>query len=268
MSGFKPKYLATALALLIPLLCSGQAKVFTKKARIADFPAKTTKVVLSGDEMMDLSLRNEISCRWRISPYEFCSEEQYRKQKTDPKLYFLRLEKNKDGLYEMILSKGGDKGKFSNQNSALEVTRVPVSARYMSVMIDILQTCVEDSMSSEAKGILGLTSYSGTLRKARNLPLHVCREDVPEGFKKAGIKVVDEYFADSLLNSGARNALLAFTIKGEKASGKSSICYLVASIDTHELFWYRKRKYSTEDEAIFSEDDIQAIIKEHGGRKK
>ena len=52
------KYL---IALAIMLLAggfqaSGQGRIYTRKARLADFQTKTTKVVLSGDNLLDIAL--------------------------------------------------------------------------------------------------------------------------------------------------------------------------------------------------------------------
>ena len=39
----------------------GQAKINTKKLKIADLPTRTTKVVLGSGEIMDSALRDEVS---------------------------------------------------------------------------------------------------------------------------------------------------------------------------------------------------------------
>ena len=66
------------VSLLFVLLCQtagAQGKVYTRKARLADFPTRTIKVAGGGSPLLDITFREEISTRWRISPYEFCNAE-------------------------------------------------------------------------------------------------------------------------------------------------------------------------------------------------
>jgi hypothetical protein len=57
--------------------------------KISDFPQKVTKVVLHGNEFYDAILKEEIALRWRVSPYEFCTMEEFEALKTDSRYYFL-----------------------------------------------------------------------------------------------------------------------------------------------------------------------------------
>ena len=41
---------------LLPSICLGQAKIYTKKVRLSDFPTKTTKIVLTGNDLLDSPL--------------------------------------------------------------------------------------------------------------------------------------------------------------------------------------------------------------------
>ena len=250
MSAKRLKYIIALGLLLLPLLCSGQIAVFTKKQRIADFSAKTTKIVLTGEETFDLCLRGEIASRWRISPYEFCSRAEYENSKTSSKYYFLHCEKDKGGLLEMVLTRGGGKGGSSNLDSRMDVVSVPVNIRYMSIIIDIIQNYVEDATVSEAKGILGLKSYNGNLRKVKRKKLYyVSRED--------------EYFTDSLISDSAP-CLVAFSITPEKPSPKAKVALFIASADTHELYYYKKRKFLIEADRNFSEKEQRELEREHG----
>ena len=60
------------LILVSALPASGQGKIYTRKMRLADFPTKTTKIVLEGNSFLELTLREEIAVHWRISPFDFC----------------------------------------------------------------------------------------------------------------------------------------------------------------------------------------------------
>ena len=68
------KKVVTLLCAALTCLCVwGQGKVNTRKYILSDFPDKITQVVLSGNEVLDSGLRQEIVNYWTSSPYEFCS---------------------------------------------------------------------------------------------------------------------------------------------------------------------------------------------------
>lgn len=250
MSTKRLKYILALASLLLPMLCSGQVSVFTKKQRIADFAAKTTKIVLTDNEAFDLCLKSEIASRWRISPYEFCSRAEYENNKSSSKYYFLHSEKKESGLTEMTLTRGGGKGGSSNLDSRLDVVSVPVDIRYMSIIIDVIQNYVEDAKVSETKGLLGLKSYNGNLRKATRKKIYYANRE-------------DEYFTDSLISNSAP-CLVAFSITPDKPSKKAKAALFIASADTHELYYYKKRKFSVEADRNFSEKEQKDLEREHG----
>ena len=66
-----------------------QAQIDTKKVKIGDFTQKVTKVVLTGSALFDGVLQDEVAARWRVSPYEFCSLEEFNSLKNSDKYYFL-----------------------------------------------------------------------------------------------------------------------------------------------------------------------------------
>ena len=47
----------------------GQATIHTRTDILKDFTLRTTRVVLSGDELLDQVLQEEVASRWRISPF-------------------------------------------------------------------------------------------------------------------------------------------------------------------------------------------------------
>ena len=77
--------------ILLPCLLQGQGQVYTRKARLEDFSTRTTKIVLSGLPMFDIVLKEEVSSRWRISPYEFCTFKEYERYKNRNLYYFMRF---------------------------------------------------------------------------------------------------------------------------------------------------------------------------------
>jgi hypothetical protein len=83
------RLLILMMAVALPLLAGAQAQINTKKIKIADFPQKITKVVLTGNDFYDLALRDEIASGWRLSAYEFCTLDEFEALKTSEDYYFL-----------------------------------------------------------------------------------------------------------------------------------------------------------------------------------
>lgn len=143
----------TAVLLVIPVLCTGQGKFYTKKARLQDFPSKTTKVVISSQSLFELCFREEVSAHWRISPFEFCSVEEYKRLMTDSSYYFLRIAKDKDALL-LCLSKGGTAKDPDRSKRPFGVVSVPVGFQNLDSRIDEIQDFVERAMESELSSVI------------------------------------------------------------------------------------------------------------------
>ena len=62
------KYLMIAILAVCQICAYGEGRVYTRKARLEDFPSRTTRVVLTGGQMFDIVLKEEISSRWMVSP--------------------------------------------------------------------------------------------------------------------------------------------------------------------------------------------------------
>ena len=85
------KAFAIIIAIFLPLFAWGQAQINTKKVKLSDFTQKVTKIVLSGNEFMDSAFKDEVTARWRISPYEFCTLNEFNALKTSGDYYFLLI---------------------------------------------------------------------------------------------------------------------------------------------------------------------------------
>ena len=118
------------LAFLAPVSASGQAKINTKKVKIADLATRTTKVVTGSGGIVDSALRDEVSARWRISPYEFCTVEEYNSLKDNPDYYFLLIarsdEKKYRGMLTLTLMKGGKAKAEDPQKRPVDVASLPL----------------------------------------------------------------------------------------------------------------------------------------------
>lgn len=165
------KYLMVLVALSFCLTCFGQARIYTRKARLADLPVKTTKVVLAGNPLLHSSLRSDVITQWRVSAYEFCSVEEFESLRSNPDFYFLRPATEEDGTAVLVFSKGGAERSDDLKKEALEIVRIPLGEeyRYIGVLLNIIQTFVIDAMESEQVGYLGLRYYNRNESAMRKL---------------------------------------------------------------------------------------------------
>lgn len=239
------------------LLCCvdafSQGKVYTRKARLEDFPIRTTKVVIDGNSFLGIALREEIALRWRVSPYEHCTPQEYEKLKTDSNLYFINLiEEN--GVAFLVLSKGGKEEDSNQFKRPFEVVRLPFASVgnpsgreliFMGAFIDILQIFVEDAMLSDQIAYSGLKHYNTTKLNKKFIYLEP-----------------DE--ADEQYLNKAPNALVGICIAPTDIS-KNSYCYkMLITSDSHELYYYRKSRYRGEEDSVFTEMEIKKFINRDG----
>lgn len=152
----------TFILALLPLVSSGQAKVYTMKVKLADFPVKTTKIVLNGDMKFNEALRNAAIHFWRISPYELCTGAEYETLKNDNTLYFLRPVEKDDCLF-LELSKGGKSKAIDKLKESFVIIDLPAGDQYehFGAFIDILQDFVAAAMESDRVAYSGLKYRNG-----------------------------------------------------------------------------------------------------------
>ncbi|MGN0188471.1 MAG: hypothetical protein ACI395_03030, partial [Candidatus Cryptobacteroides sp.] len=124
------KILTIVTLLAVPVIMSAQAQITTKKVKLEDFSAKTTKIVLSGNPFLDTELEEAVKNVWEISPFEFCTLEEFTRLKGKEDYYFLMTVLGKfrkeaePGLTMLSLVKGG-KGAEKSLDKMLEVVTVP-----------------------------------------------------------------------------------------------------------------------------------------------
>ena len=238
----------TLFLLLAALPAPGQGKVYTRKLRLADFPARTTKVVLGGNPFLELTLREAVAVHWRISPYEFCTPEEYGRLASSSSHYFLTLAQDR-GILFLILSKGGKEGEKDQLKQAFEVVRMPIAGAddpggrelvLMGAFLDIIQNFVEQAMISDRTAYAGLPALDGASLRGKTV-------------------LLDPDAADAAVLAQRKDAVAALCVAPADGGG-DRFCYkMLISADTHELLIFEKRRYRTPDDARFSEDEIRRI---------
>ena len=98
----------------------GQAQITTRKEKLSDFTSRTMKVVLPGNHFIDPVLRDALNNTWSISPFEFCTMEEFKSLKNNEEYYFMLPVKVKykketePGITMMTLVKGKANAKTVN----------------------------------------------------------------------------------------------------------------------------------------------------------
>lgn len=175
------------VAVSVPL--QGQKRIYTKGYKMQDFRSKTTKIVLDAGPM-GRSIRQEVTSLWTISPYEFCTPEQYEKQKGSSDYYFLHTETTR-GIIHLTLDKGGKPDDSNDLKKPFTVVSVPISGEqdqsgrvyiYMPAFISAIQDYTDAAINSETAAYTGLKA--------------ICRA-VPRGVKVVKDPAeADEAFAE------------------------------------------------------------------------
>ena len=275
------KFLILITAVMLPILASGQAQITTKKAKIADFPNKVTKVVMPGNAFYDGAFQEVISSRWRVSPFEFCSLNEFDKLKGSDQYYFMMLtqgqfkNENEPGLQFITLIKGGaDAAK--GIDSMLEVVTVPFAAAdfpsgreliYLPALIDIIQNYTMSSIEKDFSNLGGLSAYATNLTKANKMEIVFAEDDLSNEITDAdkaamaekNISITDSEEVDALADGKGSNTLLSYTVAPEEPVA-GSFCYkMLIDTNTHELYYFRKHKISKKLSKGFLSEDIKRI---------
>ncbi len=272
--------LAAAAALPWTAAAQMQVQINTKKVKISDFATKITKVVLCGNDFLNTALSEEVAKRWIVSPFEFCSFDEYDKAKEDSNYYFLipqtdRLRKETEpGITVLSLVKGG-KG-----DEAIEIVSAPICSSknsdgreliYVSGILNIIQNFAMDAMASDKVGLGGLQGYAKRLAQAHGKTIYISDSDItPDAqayvnrYSKA-IKFLPEDETDRLFEDETENAVVSYVVSPDEPQ-KGSACYLyLISADTHELYYFVKYKLSAGEEGGFRPRDLKRIASFHKG---
>lgn len=220
------KYLVPLLLVFCQIYAFGEGRVYTRRARLEDFPARTTRIVLTGQEVFDAVLKEEISSRWMASPYEFCTVTDYTRDRYTDLYYFVRFTFDSDFTY-MTLTKGGDTDDENQLKQGFDVVMIPIAPAlmtggdelvYLPAYIDIMQEYISKAMVSERVAFRGIRSLCS---------------------KPSGEILDDRQASISAFLAGepGKNAKVVIT----SSSSRKSI-EMIITTDTHELRRIKKRR--------------------------
>lgn len=255
---------------------SGQAQITTKKMKLEDFPEKITKIVLPGNIFLDVALQEEIQQRWHISPFEFCSLEEFEALKTRTDYYFLLVVKSQfrkeaePGIQFLSLVKGGPDA-TKGIDKMLEVVSVPFcpvespsgrELNFLPAFIDIIQSHVLASMKKDLNAYAGLSNYSLNMASAKNMDIVISEDDIDKGIIVPDkIKVVSEEEADEYIVNNTPATLVSYVVAPSEP-GPGAYCYkMLIDSGTNALYYFRKHRITSKYGPGFLAEDIMRITK-------
>ncbi len=271
------KIIILITALMLPLIAGAQAQITTKKVKVGDFTEKITKVVLNGNALYDTVLKEEVAARWRISPYEFCTLEEFEGLKGNDQYYFLMLvqgqfrKETAPGLHFLTLVKGGE-GSEKGIGEMLEVVSMPfASVEYPSgreliflpAFLDIIQSQTLASMEKDLNAYGGLGNFTTNMKRSADMTIVFSEDDlfdtVDEGVFDEGMVITDEDETDGYMTDNAAGTLVSCVIApSEPVVG--SYCYkMLINSETYELFYYDRHRITKKLGAGFLPNDIKKI---------
>ncbi len=268
-------------AIMLPLLAGAQAQINTKKVKVGDFTEKVTKVVLNGNGFYDTVLQEEVTSRWRISPYEFCTLEEFETLKGNDQYYFLMMTRGQfrketaPGLQFLTLVKGGE-GSEKGIDGMLEVVSAPfASAEYPSgreliflpALLDIIQDHTLASMERDITAYGGLGNYSSNISKSGDMMIvfsendlyHTVNEHIISKTFDGDMVLTDEEGADRYMLDNAAGTLVSYVVvPTEPVLG--SYCYkMLIDAQTHKLYYFKRHKITKKAGAGFLPSDMDKI---------
>lgn len=224
------KYFLALLLALLPAVAKAQGDIYTKSARLADFPQKTTRIVLTGEAVPDAILREEITSRWRISPYEFCSRAEYEELRSGTRYYFLHFETDTEFTW-MHLSKGGPSS-GNPLRTAMDVVSVPIASSegmtadelvFLPAFIDIVQEYLLKAMVSDKVSYRGVRGIISKDKKGK----HIC---------------TDEKQGRELFTAEAPNTIVPVIVWGAADVKRRHYWRMRISTDQHLLYEYKRKR--------------------------
>lgn len=261
----------------LPFVSGAQAKIYTKKMKVADFTEKTLKVVMLGNEIENTAFRTEVVNHWKLSPYEFCSIQDFKRLKEDDRYYFMFIAGKEDGLDYLEVVKG-TRGVGERIEKMLAVVNLPIRAtgdrglRYLSYMgayLDFFQEFIADAMTNDIIG------YSGLYRKALNAKLiqdsaiRIADCDVAQPLdgtfnvmmEENNIYVLPEQEVTDLMLASAGKTVVSYCLR-PLAEVKHKYCYtLLIGAEDHKLYYCNKKYYMFDQDAGFNQSSLSKLLK-------
>ncbi|MBP3202900.1 MAG: hypothetical protein J6M31_04755 [Bacteroidales bacterium] len=276
------RLIISAFALLLGLTVLAQGTVTTRKYRYSDFTDKVTKVVLTGEDLLSGTLRQEVVNNWTVSAYEFCTLEDYERLKTQDRYYFLLLEKvrfkgeENPGIQFLSLVKGSPEA-VEGLGETDEVIALPVASAlggngrelvYLGALVRGIQAYTLAAMESEKNAYSKLEWFNDSYKKSgKMMQIYLAREDLAESvtpdllerYLDSDMYVVESEEADKHYLEAPYNTLVSYVV-APVFPEKGSYCYkLLIEAESQELFYITRHKISAKKGVGFLPEDLKKL---------
>ncbi len=274
--------LAVAAGLLVSVSVFGQAQITTRREKLKDFTTKITKVVLSGDTFYDEALKESVSNHWSLSPYEFCSIQEFESIKTNSSFFFLMIvqgqTKNEEdpGVSLLTLVRGGEEAK-DGIGKMLEVVSFPLCAAaepsgreftLLPAILEIIQKHTSSLTDTEMKAYSSLRTYNKNTSKLWNKRIYLAREDlspqITDKIKESldeDVMIKDEDVVDNIFSNATYNTVVSYVVAPAEAA-EGDWCYkMLIGADDHKLYYYKKHKITSRNGKGFLESDFRELMR-------
>ena len=210
--------------------------------------------------MTDLLLRKAIEADWFLSPYEFCSWEDFERIKTDSTYYFLiratgqHSSENEPAMEFWTLLKGSPDATegISGLPEVLSLPLQPLqdnSGRifpFLPAYVRIIQQHITKVIREDRGHFSGLNEYANGMDNTSGLTLLFSKDDFASP--------VTEEELNKLFAGHARLVLYP------SINQRGSYCYkMILRADTYELLFYRKHKINARNGNGFLMEDIRRL---------
>ena len=267
--------LAVVLCVSVPVFAQG--RVTTRKHLFADFTDKITKVVMSGNEVLDGALRLEVVDLWTVSPFEFCPIAEYESLKKSDNYYFLLVTAGQAKGEEapmvrfLTLEKGGaDKGdNVALRTEVISLPLCPVEGGdgrelvFLPALVKGIQDFTLQAMESEKVAYTGMGWFNGNFdRKGGIKRIYMAREDISESvsgkdlarYLDEDILLCDEDEADKAYTDRTYNTLVSYTVSAGTWSYK-----MLFEAETDTLYYLHKHKVNVRNAPGFLTEDLKRL---------
>ena len=273
------RLITLAVLLLGSVSVFAQGRVTTRKHLFADFTDKITKVVMSGNDILDGALRQEVVDLWTVSPFEFCPMAEYETLKKSDNYYFLLVTAGQAKGEEapmvrfLTLEKGGaDKGdNIALRTEVISLPLCPVEGGdgrelvFLPALVKGIQEFTLQAMESEKVAYTGMGWFNGKFdRKGGIKRIYMAREDVSESVSEKDlakyldedILLCDEDEADKAYTDRTYNTLVSYTVSAGTWSYK-----MLFEAETDALFYIHKHKVNVRNAPGFLTEDLRRLSK-------
>ncbi|HIZ86931.1 MAG TPA: hypothetical protein IAC03_02070 [Candidatus Coprenecus pullistercoris] len=257
-------------------------KVNSGREYYGDIPLRTTKVVIAGDNSMtDLLFKNAVEENWDISPFEFCSYEEFEQLRTDTSYYFLlragkMLRKDNPQYMESVCFLKGNSEAGTDMSRMPELIALPMFPEnddsdriftylpaYMNIIQSYIQRISEGRIYPSRRGMVypSPLDMSGTPVLLISEPDMACDptpEDLGRMFSgKASITCQEDI--DQALEEAAPETLVTLTVAAP-AGSKGAMCYkMVIGADTYGLYYFKKHRLTPRKGPGLLRQDLRRI---------